>query len=138
MRFVYDADFTSEDGGYVVTFPQVPEAVTEGDTLEEAREQAVDALVAALGGYIEHGRPLPPSGSRPDAIAIPPLQAAKLALYAALRADRISNTAFAQRMGVTETVVRRLIDLDHRSHIEQVTQALRLLGQRVVLDVEAA
>lgn len=138
MRFVYDAEFTPEDGGYVVTFPQVPEAVTEADTLEDAREQAVDALVAALGGYIKFGRPLPLSGSTPDAIAIPPLQAAKLALYAAMKAGRISNTELARRLEVTETAIRRLVDLDHRSHIEQVTRALELLGKRVILDVEAA
>ncbi len=139
MRYVYDVTITpQEDGSYLVRFPQIPEAITDGDTVEEAREQAVDALVAALGGYIEFGRPLPQPGSRPDAIAVPPLQASKLALYVAMKAARVSNTELAKRLGVTETVVRRLIDLDHRSHIEQVTRALALLGKRIVLDVEAA
>ncbi len=139
MRYVYDVTITpQEDGSYLVRFPQIPEAITDGDTVEEAREQAVDALVAALGGYIEFGRPLPQPGSRPDAIAIPPLQAAKLALYATMKAGRVSNTELARQLGVTENAVRRLLDLDHRSHFDQVTRALALLGRRVILDVEAA
>lgn len=138
MRFVFDANFTPEDGGYVVTFPQIPEAVTEGETLAEAREHAVDALVAALGGYIKFGRALPASGSGSNVIAVPPLQATKLALYATMKAGRVSNTELARKLGVTENAVRRLLDLDHRSHLEQVTRALALLGRRVILDVEAA
>ena len=38
-----------ETGGYVVTCPALPGLVTEGDTLEEAREMAADAI----RGYIE-------------------------------------------------------------------------------------
>ena len=34
----------AEEGGYVVTCPAVPGLVTEGDTMEEAREMAEDAL----------------------------------------------------------------------------------------------
>lgn len=38
-----------EAGGYVVTCPALPGLVTEGDTLEEAREMATDAI----RGYLE-------------------------------------------------------------------------------------
>lgn len=40
----YVAGFVPEDGGYVVYFPDFPEIATEGDTLEEATENASDAL----------------------------------------------------------------------------------------------
>ncbi|PYS20980.1 MAG: hypothetical protein DMF72_19225 [Acidobacteria bacterium] len=39
----------AEEGGYVVTCPALPGLVTEGDTMEEARSMAEDAL----GGYLE-------------------------------------------------------------------------------------
>jgi predicted RNase H-like HicB family nuclease len=38
-----------ETGGFVVTCPSLPGLVTEGDTLEEAREMATDAI----RGYLE-------------------------------------------------------------------------------------
>lgn len=56
----YPARFTpAEEGGYVVTFRDVPEAITQGDTLEEAMLMASDALVSALECYTETGRQLP-------------------------------------------------------------------------------
>jgi antitoxin HicB len=39
----------AEEGGFVVTCPALPGLVTEGDTLEEARAMAQDAI----RGYIE-------------------------------------------------------------------------------------
>ncbi len=49
----------AEEGGYVVTFPAIPGLVTEGDTLDEARAMAADALQGYLEILREDGRPLP-------------------------------------------------------------------------------
>jgi antitoxin HicB len=46
MRYAYPFDMEPQpEGGFTVTFPDVPEAITEGDTAAEARERAEDALV---------------------------------------------------------------------------------------------
>ena len=45
-----------EDGSVLVSFGDVPEALTEGATQEEAIFEAEDCLVAALGGYVGAGR----------------------------------------------------------------------------------
>ena len=55
----YPACMTPDDGGYVVTFRDVPEAITQGDTMGEALEMAADALVTAMSMYVEAGKPLP-------------------------------------------------------------------------------
>ena len=47
------------EGGYTVTSPLFPELVTEGDTAEEAIENARDALKATLEIYEDSGRRLP-------------------------------------------------------------------------------
>ena len=47
------------EGGFTVTSPLLPELVTEGDTLEEARANARDAFQAVWEIYAEDGRPLP-------------------------------------------------------------------------------
>ncbi len=53
-------------GFYLVTFPDVPEAGTDANTREEALREAVDALIAALGGYVHARRPIPkPSKAKP-------------------------------------------------------------------------
>ncbi len=140
MRYVYPAMLEPDDGGgYVVSFPDVPEALTAGDTRDEALAEAADALAVAMGGYVEARRPIPaPSAPQTgqDMVALPALIAAKLALYAEIQRQGISNVALARRLGVTETVVRRLAHPDHRSKIERVEQALAALGKHLV--VEAA
>jgi len=50
----------AEEGGYVVTCPALPGLVTEGDTLEEARQMAEDALRGYLESLREDGLSIPP------------------------------------------------------------------------------
>ncbi|OGI54855.1 MAG: hypothetical protein A3E57_06405 [Candidatus Muproteobacteria bacterium RIFCSPHIGHO2_12_FULL_60_33] len=130
-----------KDGLILVAFPDVPEALTEAKTVSEALHEAQDALLAALGGYINTRRPIPsPSklkrGQR--LVFLPPLPAAKLALYQAMRDSNLTNVALGKRLKITEAAVRRLIDLDHRSHIGQVEEALTALGKRLVVEIEKA
>ena len=141
-RFAYPVTVEPDGGGcFLVTFADVPEAGTDAPARDEALGQAEDCLIAALGGYVEMRRDLP-APSRPKrgqaSVALPPLVAAKLALYQAMRDAGISGTALARRLGLTEGAVRRLLDLDHRSHIGQVEAALSVLGKRLVLEVRDA
>ena len=130
-----------ESGGVLVQFIDVPEAHTAGATGAAVGDQALDCLIAALGGYIKLGRKIPrPSPARGRALAtLPPLVAAKLALYEAMRAQGITRTELARRLDLQENAVRRLLDLDHRSHIDQIDRALATLGKRLEVRVlEAA
>lgn len=140
MRYAYAVELVPEpDGGYVVHCPDVPEALTQGETREEALAEAADALAAALAGYVAARQPVPEPNRVPDGsevVALPALTAAKLALYTAMREQGISNVALARRLGVTEAAARRLVDPDHSSRIEGVERALAALGRRLV--VEAA
>jgi len=129
-----------QDGSILVSYPDIPEALTEGGTEAEALAQAQDCLIAALGGYVGARRGIPrPSPARGRTVVpLPALPAAKIALYEAMRAEGVSNTALAARLRVTEGAVRRLIDLDHRSHIGQIEVALHALGQRLTVATQAA
>jgi len=51
----------AEEGGYIVTCPALPGLVTEGDTLEEARLMAEDALRGYLASLLENGQAIPPN-----------------------------------------------------------------------------
>lgn len=141
MRYAYPYDLTPQpEGGFTVTFPDIPEAITQGDTEEEAAAMAEDALVTALSFYADAAQPLPrPSTPKGRPLAyVPPLVAAKLALHDAMAAAGVSNVALARLLGTDEKAVRRLRDPLHRSGIDQVDTALRALGLRVGVIVEAA
>jgi antitoxin HicB len=118
----------------------VPEALTFGDDEAEACEHAIDAVICALGGYIDDGRPIPqprPARGRPVAV-LPPMVAAKLAIYEAMRRQGLTQAALAERLGCDPRQVRRLLDLDHASTLAQLERALAALGKRLVLEVKDA
>lgn len=140
MRFAYPADILEEADGVTVTFPDVPEAITSGETRAEALERAADALISALSGYVDAGEHVPrPSADRGrPAVSVMALEAAKLALHEAMLDARISNVELGRRLGKDERAVRRLRDPLHRSHIGEVEAALRNLGRRLELSVRAA
>ena len=55
----------AEEGGFVVTCPALPGLVTEGDTFEDARAMAADAIRGYLESLVKDGLPLPPDDPRP-------------------------------------------------------------------------
>ena len=123
QQLVWPVELARQEGGSIlVSFPDVPEALTEGETEAEALESAQDCLVAALGGYIsaQRGIPRPSPVCGRAVVPLPALAAAKIALYGAMCAAGIGNAALAVRLGISEGAVRRLIDLDHCLHIGQV------------------
>ena len=141
MRYAYPYEMSLQpEGGFTVTFPDVPEAITQGETEAEAAAMAEDALVTALSFYTDAARPLPrPSPAHGRRLAyVPPLAAAKLALHDAMIESAVSNVALARRLNVDEKIVRRLRDPLHKSRIEQVCGALRALGKIIELVVSDA
>jgi antitoxin HicB len=141
MRYAYPYVAAPQpEGGWTVTFPDVPEAITQGDTEQEVATAAEEALVAALSFYTDEGRPLPrcsAADGRPVA-AVPGLVAAKLALHDAMLAAGITNVELGRRLGVSEKAVRRLRDPLYRSHLGGIEAALRALGQRLEVMAVAA
>lgn len=142
MQYAYPCVLTPEaNGGFSVSFPDVPEALTSGGDHAEALAMAEDALVAALGAYIECREAIPfpsPVIAGQKRIVVRSIVAAKLALYSAMRAQRITKTELARRMGLSEGAIRKLLNLDHRSHIGQVERALRMVGRNLVITDEPA
>jgi antitoxin HicB len=117
-----------------------PGALTFGDDEAEACIQAADALMTLFAYYMAEGMPIPrPSPARGRPVAeLPPMVAAKLAIYEAMRRQGLSQVALAERLGCDPRQVRRLLDLDHASTLAQLERALGALGKRLVLAVKDA
>ena len=137
MQYSYPCILHPEEGGgFCVSFPDVPGALTGGKDRAEALEMGKDALGVALAGYIHERWDIPvpsPVAKGQVLVAVPPIVAAKLALYTAMREQGITKVALAARLGLSESVVRRLLDPDHRSHIGQVEKALSAVGRTLVI-----
>lgn len=139
----YPATFLPEDdgNGFRVRFPDLPEALTGGDDLADTFVQAADCLAEAIAGRIARGDEIP-RPSKPKRgehlISVPLYLAPKLALYLAMRERRMANTELAKRLGVSETVVRRMLNPKHDMKPEKIQTALIALGKRVVVTFEDA
>jgi antitoxin HicB len=138
----YPASFLPEkEGGFHVRFSDLPEALTGGTDLDDTLVQAADCLAEAIAGRIARGDqiPLPSKLKRGQHLISVPLQLApKLALNLAMRERRIPNTELARRLGVTETVVRRMLNPKHVTKPERIQAALAALGKRIVVGFEDA
>lgn len=143
MRYIYQARFEPDpDGGFLVSFPDVPEAITWGEDDVAAIASAADALAVALRGYAKDGRDLPTPTVRDDAdlrlIAVPVDDAMKLSVIEAFRASGISKVELAARLGKGEKEARRILDPDYPSGLPILTKALSVLGMQAVVEVAAA
>ena len=141
MRAYPAALISDPEGGFTVTFRDVPEAITEGDTREEALLRAEDALESALAMYIAAKEALPePSGEQPGEVMVPlsALKMAKTALYDAMREQGIGRAELARRLRWHLPQVTRVLDLRHTSRMEHVEAALAALGLRLIVDVARA
>ena len=138
--FIYGAVIEPGDkAGLVVTFPDVPEAITQGDDAADARAMAEDALGLALLSYPARGLALPRArhkGLTP--IAPAPEVAAKLAMLEAFAEAGLSKSELARRLGKDEKEVRRILDPKHQTKLAALDDALRALGKRLVVGVETA
>lgn len=130
MRLAYPVRLERQADTVVAMFPDIPEALTEGATEDEALAEAKDCLIAALGGYVQDGRaiPVPSQGVGTANVALPEVVAAKVALYEAARAERLDASALALRLGVSRRAARRLLDVDRPSRLHEVETALGSLG----------
>jgi antitoxin HicB len=138
--YAYRALFEPGDrrGNIIVTFPDVPEVVTQGRGEADARVMAEKALGLVLLTYLEHGMPLPKPRARGRnlvEIMVAPEVAAKLAVLEAFKAARISKSELARRIGKDEKEIRRILDPKHTTKLPALTAALRALGKRLVVGV---
>jgi len=135
--FDYPVILSPDEGTVLVTFPDVPEAITFGADEDEALLQAVDALETGLSFYVDARKPLPvPSAAargppmRPSA-----LECAKLGVYQAMTEQGLKKTDLARRLGWHLPQVDRLFDLSHASRFDQIEAAARALGRHVEVRV---
>jgi antitoxin HicB len=125
----------AEEGGFVVTFPQVPEAITQGDNEGEALANAVDALETALSFYIDAGRGLPKPAKGKRTVRPSALGCIKLAIYHSMREQGVKKSELARRLGWHMPQVDRLLDLTHASRLDQAEAALTSLGRTLEVKV---
>jgi len=126
------------NGSVLVTFVDVPEAITFGADEDEALLNAVDALETGLSFYVDDRKPLP-AASKPKkgqkTVRPCALECAKLGVYQSMTEQGIKKAELARRLGWHMPQVDRLLDLRHASKLDQIETAARALGKQVVVQI---
>ncbi len=136
--FDYPVTLTPDEGTVLVTFVDIPEAITFGADEDEALLNAMDALETGLSFYLDARKPLPAASKakrgqktvRPTA-----LECAKLGVYQAMTVQGMKKAELARRLGWHMPQVDRLFDLRHASKMDQIEAAAGVLGKRVLVEV---
>jgi antitoxin HicB len=131
--FDYPVILTPDDGAVLVTFPDVPEAITFGEDEADALRRAVDALESALSFYVDERKALPVPSVLPELPTVRPsaLESIKLGVYSEMMAQGIRKAELARRLGWKPPQVDRLFDLGHASRLDQLEAAAKALGRHI-------
>jgi antitoxin HicB len=143
FTFAYPGIFSvgEHDGRIAVRFPDFPGSNTDGANEAEAMSEAVDCLGSAIAFAMADKVEIPkPSRLKrgQKLVPVPFWIVAKLALYWAIREIGVSQSELARRLGVRETVVRRMLDPNHDTRPEKIQAALHALGKRILVAYESA
>ena len=140
FSFNYAVNLISqEEGGYLVQFPDFPEAITQAEDEEEALREAEDCLEEAIANRMVQGLDIPPAvRCKKDKhfVSLPITLAAKCALYLTMKEKNHKNTLLAKELKCDEKEVRRLLNPRYMSKISRIEEALNLLGKKVTLSFE--
>ncbi|MFZ2652948.1 MAG: type II toxin-antitoxin system HicB family antitoxin [Burkholderiaceae bacterium] len=125
-----------KSGGFTVSFPDMDECFTEGDTLEEALFNAAEVLSLTLEGRIDEGLPVPkPSRIKGATYVAPEARTQAALLVRAARGDRPLSEV-ARAMGTSWPAAQRLENPRHSPTLKQLERAAAALGKRLVLGFE--
>ena len=128
----------TEDGQYVVTFRDIPEAITQGDSEAEALDMAADALLTAMDFYFEDRRSVPPPSAPVEGerlIELPLSASAKVLLLNEMLAQKVRPADLARAMGLKPQEVNRIVNLEHPTKIDTLAAAFKALGREMDLIV---
>ena len=132
----YPARIARDGARFMVSFVDIPEALSDGGTREEAMAMAADALTTAMDFYFEDKRTVPkPSAPKRGQLMIdlPASVSAKVLLLNEMLQQHVKPAELARLMSVRRQEVNRLTDLHHPTKIDTISQALLAMGKRLEL-----
>jgi antitoxin HicB len=123
---------------FLVTFPDIPEAITQGESMEQALAVAADALETALDFYFDGSRAVPePSPIKRGGhfVELPPSVSAKVLLLNEMIRQQVRPAELARRLHTTPQEVNRLTNLHHTTKIDGIAGAMKVLGKTLEIRV---
>ena len=133
----YPITLEDDDGTVLATSPDFPELTTFGDDRDEAVARAVSALEEAIAARIHDRKDIPTPSRGQTRAVLPTLTSVKVLLYRGMREQGVGKAELARRLGWHMPQVDRVLDVEHRSRLDQMDAALAAIGQRLSVTATA-
>ena len=134
----YPITLEEDDGAVLATSPDFPELTTFGDDREEAVTRAVQAIEEAIAARIQDRKDIPPPSRGAAYAIVPTLTSVKVMLYQGMRDQGITKAELARRLGWHLPQVDRVLDVQHRSWLDQMDAALGAIGRQLHVSAAAS
>ena len=134
----YPIRLEDDDSTVLATSPDFPELTTFGDDGDEAIARAVHALEEAIAAHIHDGKAIPSPSHGADYAILPTLTAVKVMLYQGMMDQGIGKAELARRLGWHLPQVDRVLDVQHRSRLDQMDAALSAIGRQLYVSASVS
>ena len=123
------------EGGFTVTFPDIPEAITEGDDRDAALFNAAEVLTLCLEQRMEDGEAIPVATKVKGGEWIEPAASVQAALL--MRQEREAQgkslADMARALDTSWPAAQRLEQPGNNPTLKQLERAAAALGRRLVV-----
>jgi antitoxin HicB len=137
MRYAVRIRRDSNDT-FLVTVPDLPDAITFGESLDDAKRQAVDAIETAMMACMTDREAIPePNAAGRYYVELRPAVAAKVALWNAMLQQGLGKAALARKLKWHLPQVDRALDVRHESTLSALVDALAVTGNALSISVSA-
>jgi antitoxin HicB len=126
----------SETRGWHARVPDFPQVRSTGASKAEALSRATEAVVTVIDDFVKARRPIPEGFTSPvpgEAVRVPALVAAKIALHNEMRRRGLRKSAMRKRLQWHRPQIDRLLDVRYASKMDQVEKAFDALGLELVV-----
>jgi len=142
MNFNYPAQITQcEDGRHLVTFRDIPHAITDGATIEEATMEAKGCLEEAIASLINDELDIPEPTKPVNEellIRISAQFSAKVAFYIAFKASGLNKSQLARKLNLNEKEVRRMLNAKYQTKVSRLEEGLAVMGYQLSVSLLSA
>lgn len=138
MKIEYPAQIKKEDGIFFVFFPDIEEAMTQGETMEEALFNASEVLTLTMEYRLDEDQEIPESSqiTGNDIYLISPGAKVQAALLVRKAREGKSLADLARTLETSWPSVKRLENPHNSPTLKMIDKAAAALGKRLVLSFE--
>ncbi|OAT21579.1 hypothetical protein [Proteus myxofaciens] len=132
------ASFDEESETYEITYRDFDNVHAVAYTEDDIELEASDILHAGLDEFISGKTLIPsPSPAQPGdfIVYLPVVSCLKIALHNAILETKTKKSVLARKMNLTSAQLERLVDINQSSKIDNLEQALYLLGYNISVSV---